>query len=266
MNIINKYVDRFKEMLTSKANKLVESMDLTGESGGLFSVTDFKESSLTKFRNKLEAKHGVATTNQFMISFELPSWMKDSKWLSYLGVTQFNEELGLLCYKVSPPTKTIQSTAVKYTNNLERKIPMGYKWDEVTFSFIERKDYFVYNTFNEWMDGINNPITNTGRFYNDCVADVKINFLDKNNNILAYYVLLEAKPTSISIGDLDWSQNNQFVSIDVTFDYLYSINKDYDLTQLVRAIQDFGNSDVSNTLDSLNISWKDIGSKIKNIF
>ncbi len=265
-NIINKYVKKYTDKVVSKVDKLVDSFDVTNEKQAAFSITNDKGvSSINAFRNKLEAKNGLARNNQFMVSFELPSWMNDSKWLSYLGVTQFNEELGILCNKFTPPTKNLQSTSVIYSNNIERKIPLGYKWEEVTFSFIERNDYFIYNTFNEWIDGINNPITNTGRFYNDITADVKINFLDKHDNILAYYVLLEAYPTSITISEYNWETLNQFVNIDVSFNYIYGVHRDYDLSTLVKSVQEFGSSDVVSTIaDITSMNWKEVGKNLWN--
>lgn len=267
MNIINKYVDKFKEKLVSKADQLVDSLDITNERKILSSAGSSPSlGSLSSFRNKLIGASGPARSNQFMVSFSLPSWMNDATLLSYLGVTQFNEELGLLCNKVTVPNKTLNTQSVKYGNNIERKMPVGYKWDEVTFTFIERNDFLIFNTFNEWIDGINNPITNTGRFYDSIISDVKINFLDKSNNIIAYYTLMEAYPIEINIGTLDWSTNNEYVSVDVTFNYIYSIHRDYDLTSLTSTITDFGSSDVINTLgDISNISWSGITSRLKNL-
>ena len=265
-NIINKYVQKYTDKVTDNVNKLVSGYDITQESKSLFSVTDVNgASSISNFRNKLEAKKGVARNNQFMVSFELPSWMNDSKWLSYLGVTQFNEELGILCNKFTLPTKTLQSASVSYNNTIERKIPLGYKWEEVTFSFIERNDYFIYNTFNEWIDGINNPITNTGRFYNDITADIKMNFLDKHNNILAYYVLLEAYPVSLTVSEYNWESLNQFVTVDVSFNYIYGTHRDYDLSTLTQSIQEFGSSDAMSTIkDITNMNWLDVGKNLWN--
>lgn len=261
MNIINKYLNEAINNVISKGNEAVNDLDISQNTANISSVT-----SINAFRNKLQTKNGVARTNQFMVSFSLPSWMSDSTLLSYLGITQFNEELGLLCNKAIPPTKTIQSQSIKYNNTIERKIPSGYKWDEVTFSFIERNDYFIFKLFNEWLDGINNPITNTGRFYNDICSDVKINFLDKTNKVIAYYSLFEAYPTSITISNYDWEQLNQYVSIDVTFNYIYATHRDYELTSLVESVQNFGSSDVMNTLGDLtNINWSNIWSKLTNL-
>lgn len=257
-NIINKYIDKYTNKVISTLDKTVESFDITGEGKNLSSVT-----TISQFRNKLESKKGVAKTNQFMVSFSLPSWLQEASFLSHFGITRFNEELGILCNKVTPPTKTIKNQSIKYGNMIERKIPMGYNWEEVTFSFIERNDYFIYNLFNEWIDGINNPITNTGKFYNDIIADTKINFLNKNDNILAYCTLYESYPSSISISSYNWEQLNQYVSIDVTFNYIYSTNRDYNLTQLTSVFTEFGKSDVATTLgDITNINLKGLATKL----
>lgn len=265
MNIINKYINQALNKVVSKVNTAVSSMDISGEKVNL---------SLTKtiddFRNKLTAGGGPAEVNNFMVSFELPTFMNDSKMLGYLGVTQFNEELGILCYKASGPEKKFNTVKVKYENNMERDIPVSYSWDNVTFSFLERKDYLLYNLFNEWMNGMHNPITNTGRFYKDIVTDVKINFLNKNNEVMAYFTLLEAKPVSMSMSEYSWETNDQYVSIDVEFSYMYPTNQDYELTSLVNSVMDFGSSDVMNTLkDVINTGWKGLpglGKKIANWF
>lgn len=255
-NIINKYVGQFTNKVNESLNKVVEDINITGETTGT--------KSLATFRNKLNSAGGVARSNLFMVSFELPSWMENAEFLQTLGITRFNEELGLLCSKVSAPTKSLQTQTVRYGNNLDRKIPTGYRWEEVTFTFIERNDYLIFNTFNEWIDGINNPVTNTGRFYDDTVSDVKINFLNKNGDILAYYTLLEARPSSVTISDYDWSQTNQYVTIDITFDYVYSITRDYSLYNLVNIYTtSFGQSEAWNTVEDLTqYGWKNLLSKM----
>ena len=114
---------------------------------------------------------------------------------------------------------------------------------------------------------MHNPITNTGRFYKDIVTDVKINFLNKNNDVMAYYTLLEAKPISMSMSELNWETDNQFVTIDVDFSYMYPTNQDYQLTSLINSVMDFGSSDVANTIkDTLNLGWKGIPSLVNKIF
>jgi len=262
MNIVNKYINEAINKVVSKVNTAVSSVDISGERKNLSTTK-----TISDFRNKLLDGGGPARTNQFMVSFELPTFMHDSKLLGYLGVTQFNEELGILCYKASSPEKKFNTVKVKYENNLERDIPINYSWDNMTFSFIERKDYLLYNLFNEWMNGMHNPITNTGRFYKDIVTDVKINFLNKNNDIMAYFTLLEAKPISMTMSELNWENNDQYVTIDVDFSFMYPTNQDYELTTLVNSVMDFGSSDVMNTLkDVINTGWKGIPSIVKKIF
>lgn len=265
MNIINKYVEKFTNKAISKLEDKITSMDITKEFANVNSVTD-----LSTFRNKLNARRGLARPNQFAISFELPSWMNGSPNLSYFGITQFNEELGILCNKFTPPAKSMNTTSVRYGNNLERKIPTGYKWDTAKFSFIETGDYFCYNMFNEWLDGIINPLTNTGRFYDEITADVKINFLTKENEIIAYYTLLEAYPSQVTISDYDWDTNNSYVTIEVEFDYLYPTSRDYNLSMLFNAVSEFGSSDIASTVhDAIgelkNFGFSTIKSKLKSL-
>ena len=192
---------------------------------------------------------------------------KKEEGIAMAVVTQFNEELGIMCYKATAPEKKFNTVKVKYENQIERDIPTNYTWDVITFSFIERKDYLIYNLFNEWLDGMHNPITNTGRFYNEIISDVKINFLNKDNEVMAYYSLIEAKPVGMTMSELTWETNDQFVSIDVDFSYIYPTNKDFELTSLVNSVMDFGSSDVVNTLkDVINVSWKGMPSIVKKIF
>lgn len=265
MNIINKYIEKFTNKAISKIEDKITSMDVTKEQANVNLVTN-----ISSFRNKLNARTGVARPNQFAISFELPSWMNGAKSLSYFGVTQFNEELGILCNKFTPPAKSMNTTSVRYGNNIERKIPTGYKWDSAKFSFIETGDYLCYNMFNEWLDGIMNPLTNTGKFYDEITADVKINFLNKNNDIIAYYTLLEAYPSQVTLGEYNWEVNNTFVTVDVEFDYVYPTNRDYNLSMLFNAISEFGSSDVANTVhDAIgelkNMGLSTIKSKLKSL-
>lgn len=248
MNIINKYVKRFTDKIEDRADRLAGKL-----------ISDVKgPSSIDEFRSKIESK-GLARTNNFIVSFELPSFLqKDINFLSLVGLPSFSETLGIACYKVDISEFDLSKTDVKYVNNVKRAIPTGYKWGDVKFSFIENQQYQIYKLFSKWIASINNPITNTGMFYNDTISDVKINFFNKKNNIISYIALEEAQPKSVEITDFDWGSSNTFVSVDVTFDYMYQYNELFNISALLNAVTNFGDSDLVQTI-SKTYDW---GSKI----
>lgn len=256
MNIINKYIKQFTDKIENKVDDLAGLVinDVTGPS------------SINKFRSKMESK-GIAKPNNFVVSFELPSFLQNKlNFLSIIGLPTFSETLGIACYKAVIPHSAITKAPVKYINNVTRAIPVGYKWDSITFSFIENQQYQMYKLFSKWISSINNPITNTGMFYNDTISSVKINFFNKKNNVLSYIALEEAQPTSVQITDFDWNKMNQYVSVDVTFDYMYQYNEDFNISEVLNAVTDFGSSDLVQTI-SQTYNWgTHISSSLENFF
>lgn len=245
MNILNKYVGQVVDKVTGKVDESLSDK---------FDAKSYN--TVNEFRQKLSG--GLAFSNNFVVGFSLPSFLKGSSFLSYLGVSSFDSELGLYCNKVTNPAKKIKTNNVTVYNNLNRIIPNGYDWSTIQVSFIETADRKIFQLFQEWMDGINNPITNCGNFYADSIGEIKVNMLNRAGETKGYIVYEEAMPISLSFTDLDWNSTSNLVSVSVDFSYIYQTTRDYTIKDIYNSVLDFGDSDIAQLINRGNTAIKNI--------
>lgn len=244
-DIINTYIERKTNQLLSKIDKSLNSKFYTASKTGL-----------DEFRALISNSGGLQRTNRFSFNIPLPEFLRNTlieeftlqNFLSTQGLNLFDGSLGLLCQKVSIPSKSIRTNAIKI-NGLTRNIPMNYTWDSITAEFIDPLNGIIYNTFYNWMDGINNPITNTGKFYDDFVKDLRLDFLSRDNEVAGYITLNEAFPTVVTKGSVDYGDGS-YMTTTVTFSYIYQTNRDYSSNMLYNILNNLTNGAAGDLLNT----------------
>lgn len=247
MSILDKYLNIAAEKVTTKLDKLASKL-IEGDA----------PSSIDKFRSTLSA--GLARPNQFITNFILPSYVSTNLLAdikSIFGVSTFDSNLSLLCNEVTIPSRKLNTTSIKF-NGMTRKAPTNYEWDDITISFIDTNEHLAYKIFSKWMDGVTNPYTNTGKFYDDYTSDIKVNLLNKNNETTSYFVLNKAYPTSILEIPLSWDSEEGYNKIQITFNYLYQSDKDYSSMAIYNMINNMSTESIKN-------NFKNIGDSVNNI-
>ena len=198
--------------------------------------------TLDEFRAVISSAGGLQRTNRFVFNVPLPDFLRKTliedftmqNLMSNLGMNVFDGTLGLLCQQISIPDKKLNTTSIKI-NGQTRTVPMNYTWDTVTAEFIETTNGIIYNTFYNWIDGINNPITNTGYFYDEFVKDLRLDYLNRDNEVVGYITLNEAYPVSVSRSECNYG-GASYVTTKVSFTYLYQTNRDYSSNMLYNII------------------------------
>ena len=198
--------------------------------------------SIDEFRATISDHGGLQRVNQFILNIPLPEFLRKSliedfsinNALSLVGKNIFDGTLGLLCQSINIPGKNLRTSSIKI-NGQTRVVPMNYEWEEVSATFIDTNDCLIYNTFYKWIDGINNPVTNTGRFYDDFVMDLRLDYLNKNNEVIGYITLNEAYPTSVTRAESTYSEHGHMTTT-VKFAYIYQTNRDYTTSMLYNVI------------------------------
>lgn len=213
-------------------------------------------SRIDEFRNNITTNGGLQKTNQFRFNISIPTFIseEDGFGASFYnlglssGLPAYDNTLSLLCRSIEIPAKTFNTTEIKI-NGQRRVVPANYTWDNVTATFIDTNNCIVYNTIYSWMDAINNPATNTGRFYDDYISELKVDYLDKNNNILGYIRLTDAFPISLSRSALSYDDRSEMMLTKVTFTYTYQSNQDYSAQMLYNIFSNLTNGSVGNLFD-----------------
>jgi hypothetical protein len=89
-----------------------------------------------------------------------------------------------------------------------------------TTTIINDTDFMVRNAIERWMNGINDLDENTGLVnVSDYTADITVEQLDRDDNILKQYVLKSCWPTAVGQIDLTYDTTNEIETFDVTWRY-----------------------------------------------
>lgn len=243
-DIINTFIRRKTDDILNKLDKHVNNV--------FYSPT---KSTLDEFRATISNSGGLQRLNRFVFNIPLPEFLRETlierfNWKNVLatqGLNVFDGTLGLLCNKIEIPAKSVRTTDIKI-NGQTRRVPMNYTWDTVTAEFIDPLNGLIYNTFYDWVDGINNPITNTGRFYDDFVMDLRLDYLSKTNETVGYITLNEAFPISVSKAEVSYD-NAGYMTTSVTFTYLYQTNRDYSSKMLYNILNNITDNSASTLLN-----------------
>ena len=250
-DIINTFIQKKTDKILKKIDKKLNNV--------FYSPS---KSSLDEFRMTISNAGGIQHLNRFVFNIPLPDFIRETlldrfnrqNLLATQGLNVFDGTLGLLCTKVSIPAKTLRMSEVK-VNGQTLRVPMNYNWDTITADFIDPLNGLIYNTFYDWMDGINNPVTNTGRFYDEYVRDLRLDYLSRTDEVAGYITLNEAFPISVKKADVSYDEPG-YMTTSVTFSYIYQTNRDYSSLMLYNILNNVTNGTVGELLNQAK-SWVD---------
>ena len=244
MNIINKYISQLLNKTTAKVDQKIDNL-LTSEA----------ISNINTFKKAITDKGGLSHTNQFLVNIAIPDAVNKALIsLSSVGLPDYDDEISILCYKANIPSRKLKTTPINIYNNLQLQIPQGYEWGNLILSFIERRDLVIKNLFDNWINTINNPVTNAGSFYDDVVSAVKVNLLNKSNNIEGYIAFDKALPISTTMSELNWDTTNQYISIDVEWAYIYQTTSDFSTVAVIDTLTSIKNTSIYKTVNQV-LKW-----------
>lgn len=161
---------------------------------------------ISKFKGLLGA--GGARPNQFRILLSFPSY-----------VTVPNPEYSLLVTGAAVPASNVNPTLVQYRGR-EVKLAGERIFDPWTITIVNDTEFSLRRPFEEWMNGMNNLVDNTGVLTpRDYQIDLEVEHLDRNDDVLQTYKLHSAFPINMSEIALQYGQNDVIEEFTVTFQY-----------------------------------------------
>jgi hypothetical protein len=128
--------------------------------------------------------------------------------------------LALRCENAVLPGRTLNTTDLKIYGPSE-KIPYQTAYEDVTLTFIVTGHMLEKEIFSAWLTKINPHDNWNFEFKNNYVADITITQYDVSDNEIHTVQLVEAFPISMNQLDLDWSNDNAYHKLSVTFAYRY---------------------------------------------
>ena len=118
-----------------------------------------------------------------------------------------------------------QSTLGTITINAdgrELKIPGDRTFDDFTVTLLGVQDQTVRNSLETWSENINGSVSNSGVLtsFDDYTADIELNLLSTNDEIIKTYVLQDAWCKTIGPLSMSQEQLDGSINFDVTFSFL----------------------------------------------
>jgi len=140
-------------------------------------------------------------------------------FLSY--VTADVTKASYMCKAASMPASTIAPIAIPFRGrNLQ--VAGDRSFDPWSVTIINDTDFNVRNSFEEWMNGINQHNENTGLTQpSSYMADMIVEQLDKDGTTKKTYNIRGTFPTSLGAIELDYTQENAIEEFTVELQVQY---------------------------------------------
>ena len=119
----------------------------------------------------------------------------------------------------SLPGQTISEIEVQFRGR-QLYLAGDRTFETWTTTIINDTDFMVRNAMERWMNGINDLDENTGLTnVSDYTAQVTVEQLDRDDNILKSYVLKNCWPTAVTPIELSYDTVSDIETFDVTWRY-----------------------------------------------
>jgi len=153
---------------------------------------------------------GGARPNLFKVTMAFPSY-----------VTANVELASYMCKATSMPASTIAPIAVPFRGrNLQ--IAGDRTFDPWSVTIINDTDFNVRNSFEQWMNGINQHKLNTGLTQpSSYMADMIVEQLDKDGTVEKTYNIRGTFPTNLGAIELSYEQENAIEEFEVELQIQY---------------------------------------------
>lgn len=155
----------------------------------------------------------LARPSRFKVTITLPPVIAGK------GITD-SKHLSLRCENAQLPGRTIATGDLRIYGPTE-KFPYQSSYDDIPLTFIVGNSMLEKTLFNQWMDFINPTQSWNFEYKKNYATTIKITQYDLLNNEVHIVKLIDAFPVSISQMDLDWSNDNTYHKVNVTFAYTY---------------------------------------------
>ena len=170
--------------------------------------------SISNFKQQLSG--GGARPNQFEIFLAWPS----------VVTTTPTPDARLLVSGAAIPASTVNPVITQYRGR-EVKMAGERIFDPFTITIINDTKQSLRQSFEEWMEKINNKATNAGEVQpSEYYGEITVNHLDRNGSTITKgtYVLEDAFPINMSEVALQYAQNDIIEEFTVTFQYQHYNN------------------------------------------
>lgn len=155
----------------------------------------------------------LARPSRFKVMISIPPVLQDQ---GIIGM----DTLTLRCENASLPGRNLATGDLRIYGPTE-KYPYQSTYDDISLTFIVSGSMIEKTLFDRWMEYINPTNTWNFQYKKDYVQPIEIIQYDTSNNEVQKVKLIDAFPVSINQMDLDWSNENTYHKLTVSFAYTY---------------------------------------------
>lgn len=157
---------------------------------------------------------GFQNSNMYKVEFIMNN--PNMKFLS----EKYNDvwDIEVLCHSSGLPQITNLTTQNAYVSG-KKTYATGIDYDNLQFEFTVDEKNRLLEFFNEWQNQCVSRDTYEPRYFDEYTMDIKLHLLSRDLFHKTTYTLVRAFPTVIGNMQLSYNNENQFLSLPVTFDF-----------------------------------------------
>ena len=136
------------------------------------------------------------------------------------------ENASFMCKMTSLPQSTVANIEVPFRGR-KLQVVGDRSFDPWSITVINDNDFAIRNAFEQWMNGLNDHVENTGVMNPaDYYATMRVIQLDKQGNDIREYEIHGVFPTSLSAIELDYGAESTIEEFTVEFQVQYWTQED----------------------------------------
>ena len=173
--------------------------------------------SIAEFRANF--KKDLAKPHRFDVSIIVPPVLT-----VFAGQPNASRTLKYSCENAQLPSRTLATTEQKTYGPIE-KFPYLTTYNDLDLTFIVTDTMVEKYIFDSWLEAINPARTNNFEYKSDYSTIITVNQYNVFNDLTYAVDFYDAYPISMNQMDLDWSQNDSYHKLTVTFAYTRWFNR-----------------------------------------
>lgn len=175
-------------------------------------IGDTSMSMLEEFISHIKTV-GLARSNRYIVEISTPNVL-----LGNQEAMHTLKEIPIICDAVSLPSMNIDSQPHRIFGE-SREMPYGVSYQPINLSFHVDAEFKVKKLFDDWMDGIIDPVSRSIAYYTDYLSRITLTMIDIQEDKEKYKIeLIEAWPKAT--GDIYLSsESREIMKLPVIFQY-----------------------------------------------
>ena len=193
--------------------------------------------TIDEFKARLTG--GGARANQYRVTLASPPALSLG-----LNVTTAS----FLATATNLPGQTLGEIAVPFRGR-NIYVAGDREFEPWTVTFMNDTDFMIRNAMERWINGINNLVENTGpAVLTDYQADLSVEQLDRDDNVLKSYIFRSAYPQTMGEIALSYDTNNEIETFEVTWRFQHFEASDVNFTRNQTSSNNNAPNDLRNNL------------------